>query len=302
MAGQFKKAVREKIWVKVLITGPSGSGKTTAALKLATGFVKKAGGAIAAIDTENGRIRYYADEYDFCDMQLTAPYTSEKYMSAIDTAIDEGFTILIIDSISHEWLWMNDLVNSMPGNSFQNWGRAKTQHHNKFAEKIIQSPIHIIATARGKDKWITEDKNGKMQPKKVGEGSVASDDTEYNYSVTFNLAQETHIASAGKDNTKLFDGRFETITEKDGEALYDWANSGTAVKPTVKTTENITDIANDLKSIVDEIANSFKKKMADGKDKNAIYSKVEEISGTKNFMTIKDIDTAKKVLEAVNNF
>ena len=85
----FQKAKREKIWVKLLLNGPSGSGKTYTALRLATGMLGKVGGAgIAAIDTENGRIRYYANEFDFFDLQLGEPYTSESYIEAIDAAVD----------------------------------------------------------------------------------------------------------------------------------------------------------------------------------------------------------------------
>ena len=112
----FQKAKREKIWVKVLLNGPSGSGKTYTALKLATGMFTKTGGAgIAAIDTENGRIRYYANEFDFFDLQLSEPYTSESYIEAISAAVDNGFKILIIDSLSHEWKWLNEVHDKMPG-------------------------------------------------------------------------------------------------------------------------------------------------------------------------------------------
>ena len=84
MAIGFKKAKREQIWLKVLFAGASGSGKTYTALRVATGIAKKTGGKVAAIDTENGRIRYYANEFDFDDLQLEMPYSPEKYIEAID--------------------------------------------------------------------------------------------------------------------------------------------------------------------------------------------------------------------------
>ena len=71
-----------------------------------------------------------------------------------------------------------------------------------------------------------KEKNGKQAPKKVGLGYKQRDGVEYNYTVTFNIDQETHISSVSKDNTHIFEGKFEVLTEKDGEALYDWANSG----------------------------------------------------------------------------
>ena len=120
MSKGFQKAKREQIWVKALLAGPSGSGKTYSALRLATGIQSKVGGGIAAIDTENRRIRYYADEFSFDDMQLQAPYSPEKYVDAIDQAIDAGYKILIIDSITHEWDYCLDIHSKMPGNSYTN--------------------------------------------------------------------------------------------------------------------------------------------------------------------------------------
>lgn len=221
----FVKAKKEKIWTKVLLGGSSGSGKTYSALRLATGLARKCGSEIAAIDTEAGRIRYYANEFDFSDMQLTEPFTPEKYISAIDDAVNSGFKVLIIDSISHEWNYCVDIHDKMPGNSWTNWSKV-TPRHDAFMEKILQAPIHIIATVRGKDEYVLEEKNGKQTPKKVGLGFKQRDGVEYNYTATFNIAQDTHIAEATKDNTHIFEGRYEVLTEKDGEALYDWANAG----------------------------------------------------------------------------
>lgn len=221
----FVKAKKEKIWTKVLLGGSSGSGKTYSALRLATGLAKKCGSGIAAIDTEAGRIRYYANEFDFSDMQLTEPFTPEKYIEAINDAVDSGFKVLIIDSISHEWNYCVDIHDKMPGNSWTNWSKV-TPRHDAFMEKILQAPIHIIATVRGKDEYVLEEKNGKQTPKKVGLGFKQRDGVEYNYTATFNIAQDTHIAEATKDNTHIFEGRYEVLTEKDGEALYDWANAG----------------------------------------------------------------------------
>lgn len=226
MAG-FTKAKKEKIYLKVLLAGASGSGKSYSALKLATGITNKAGGRIAAIDTEAGRIRYYANEFDFDDLQLEEPYTPEKYIDAINQAVDGGYNVLIIDSITHEWNYIIDQVDKIPGtNSYTKWAKL-TPRHNKFTEKIIQSPINIIATVRGKDAYVLEqDKNGKQVPKKVGLGYTQRDGLEYEYTVTFNIDQANHVSTAQKDNTHLFENRYEMLTEKDGEALYDWANSG----------------------------------------------------------------------------
>lgn len=245
----FQKAKKEKIYLKVLLAGASGSGKSYSALKLATGIANKMGGRIAAIDTEAGRIRYYANEFDFDDLQLSEPYTPEKYIEAITQAVDGGYSVLIIDSITHEWNYILDQVDKIPGtNSYTKWGKL-TPRHNKFTEKMIQSPINIIATVRGKDAYVLEqDKNGKQVPKKVGLGYTQRDGLEYEYTVTFNIDQTNHVATAQKDNTHLFENKYEMLTEKDGEALYEWANSGEERVPTLEEKlkplqKQVTDIA-----------------------------------------------------------
>lgn len=294
----FQKAKREQIWVKVLFTGPSGSGKTYSALRMATGFAAKEGGRVAFVDTENGRVRYYANEFDFDEMQLTAPYTSEKYMDAIALAISAGYHILVIDSLSHEWLWCNDVVNNMPGNSFQNWGKVKTQHHNKLMEQVIQSPIHIFATARGKDKWSIEEKDGKKTPRKVGEGSVQSDDVEYNYTVTFNLTQDSNVATCTKDNTHIFEGRYEKITEEDGKKLYDWANTGE--KPAPKTVEEFVPAqTRTIDDVHKDIKDAIAKKMNDGFDRAKMVDVIKGVCGVANYQKISDPEVAEKILAAV---
>lgn len=289
MAG-FQKAKKEKVWLKILLGGASGSGKSYSALRLATGLAKKTGSRIAAIDTENGRIRYYASDFDFDDMQLEEPYTPQKYIDAIQEAVDAGYQILIIDSISHEWNYCVETHDKMPGNSYTNWAKI-TPMHDKFMEKVLQCPMHIIATVRGKDEYVIEEKNGKQAPKKIGLGYKQRDGVEYNYTVTFNIDQETHIASAGKDNTKLWaDNKFDVLTEKDGEALYDWANSGE--EPTIKPKSELEQLRENIISKAKELGGSKNPK---------VKEPCERLIGTINPNKSEDIDSLKKLLEELNN-
>lgn len=285
--GGFKKATRENVWVKILLGGASGSGKTYSSLRLAKGMASKCGGRIAAIDTENGRIRYYANEFDFDDMQLDEPYTPEKYIEAINDAVDGGYKVLIIDSISHEWNYCVETHDKMPGNTYTNWAKI-TPRHDAFMEKVLQSPLHIIATVRGKDEYVLEEKNGKQTPKKVGLGYKQRDGVEYNYTATFNIAQDTHIAEVTKDNTHIFEGRYEVLTEKDGEAIYDWANTG--VKPAkkepkvVEAPKTVEEIQNDVLDLL---------KLLGGSANKDIVEIVEKTLGMKNPKACNDIDLLK---------
>ena len=288
MAG-FQKAKKEKVWTKVLLGGASGSGKSYSALRLATGLAKKANSRIAAIDTEAGRIRYYANEFDFDDLQLEEPYTPQKYIDAINQAIDGGYKVLIIDSISHEWNYCVETHDKMPGNSYTNWQKI-TPMHNKFMEKVLQCPMHVIATVRGKDEYVLEEKNGKQTPKKVGLGYKQRDGVEYEYTVTFNIDQDTHVSSVSKDNTHIFEGRFEVLTEKDGEALYDWANSGET--PVAKPKYNIEKLREDIIARAKELGGSKNPK---------VKELCEGLIGTINPNKSEDGEALTKLLEELKN-
>lgn len=297
MAISFQKAKREQLWLKILLAGPSGSGKTYTALRLASGIAKECNSRIAAIDTENGRIRYYANEFDFDDIQFEAPFTPENYIEAIEAAVDGGYKVLIIDSSTHEWDYCLDVHNKMPGNSYTNWAKI-TPRHDAFMEKMLQSPIHIITTVRGKDEYVLEEKNGKQTPKKVGLGYKQRDGMEYNYTCTFNIAQDTHIASVTKDNTHLFEDRYDVLTEKDGKALYEWANSGETPAPkkvvAKKAEETIDAVIAEIKAVVDEKTN-------DGVSRDVISATIKSVAGSANYNKIADINVAKGVVLALNN-
>lgn len=298
---EFKKAKREQVWLKVLLSGASGSGKSYSALRLATGIAKKCNSAIAYIGTEGSRNKYYADEFDYDLLELEEPFECEKYMQAIESAIDAGYKVLIIDSMSHEWKWLNDVHDKMPGNSFTNWGRLKPRHH-KFMDKVLTSPIHIIATARGKDDWVLEEKNGKQIPKKIGMGQQQDKDISYEYTVSLMIEQDSHIASADKDNTHLFDGRYEVLTEKDGVNLYNWANRGEVPATKTETPKHgsVTYSSEDeLKSIKKEIISICTQ--LGGQKNETLMTTLKSFVSNGNPNAIKDIEKAKKCLETIKN-
>lgn len=297
----FQKAKKEQIWAKILLNAPSGGGKTYSALRLATGIAKKCGSRVAAIDTENGRIRYYAEEFDFDDMQLSEPYSPEKYMTAIDEAVKAGYKVLVIDSLTHEWNFCLDLVNNMPGtNSYTKW-KTVTPRHDAFKEKILQSPIYIIATVRGKDEYVLEDSNGKKVPKKVGLGYSQRDGLEFDYTVTLNLDQNTHRFSATKDNTHLFEDRYDVLTEEDGEAIYNWANSGDAPAKMQKAEPAPAPVSEDLPSKILKIDSLAKSLQAKGVAKSDIVDAIKSVMGsTANYNRITDMNMADDVLAKLN--
>lgn len=235
MKFQARKAEKRKLALKILLSGASGSGKTYSALRLATGIINKTGGEIYLINTEGDRGEMYGNKFNYNIIDLPEPRSPENYMEAIQYCVDNGASVIIIDSLSHEWNYLNEQVNNMPGNSFNNWGKQKPRHR-KLVDFIVETKVHLIATGRGKDEYVMEndEKTKKTQIKKVGVGVQQEKDTEYEYMVTFNIAQDTNVATAMKDNSGLFTNKYDVLTEKDGEALYDWANGGEEIIPTLE--------------------------------------------------------------------
>lgn len=306
----FVKAVREKVYAKVLITGPSGCGKSMGAEEMATGMYRKCGGAgIAYIGTEGDRDKLYAQgkskhgdytfEYDL--LQLSDPFTTDKYIAAINEAIDAGYKVCIIDGLSAEWKWLNDTHDKMPGNSFTNWGKLKPKHR-QLIDKILAAPMHIICCARGKDEWLLEDRNGKSIPKKVGMGSQTDKDISYEMMLSLQVEQDTHLAHADKDNTGLWpETRYSVITAKDGEALYEWCEKGEQPAPKIDIQKNVEPITpeDDLKAIKAQIVERCKALGGTANTDMMALLKTYVTSGNPN--AIRDVSKAKELLEKLNN-
>jgi len=285
----FQKAKREQVYVKILLTSPSGGGKSYSALKIATGLFGKCGGAgIAYIGTEGSRDKYYANEFDYDLMQLDS-YSVGSYMDAIDEAVDGGYKVLIIDSITPEWQWLNDQHSKAAGNSFQNWAPLKAKH-KQFMDKILLSDIHVIACARGKAEWVVEDsETGKKVPKKVGMGADQDKNISFDYTVSFQLDQATHNATADKDNTHLFD-EIRVLSEKDGELLYDWANSGEKPAPKAASKPSAAEKVDIDEN--EELIGTMKKAWSglSTKAKTPIKKKLKEL-GVSSFDELMDLPT-----------
>jgi len=246
---KFVKATRKKARLRLALTGPSGSGKTMAALMIAKGL----GGRVAVLDTEHGSASLYADPIalpngsrfeppEFDALELTAPYSPERYIEAIKEAQAAGYDTLIIDSLTHEWsgsggcLEINDTVAAAKfrGNSWSAWNET-TPRHRAFIDAMLQSSMHIIATGRSKTETAqTEGANGRKQVVKLGMKTEQRDGIEYEFTVVLDLVHAGHYANASKDRTGLFaGGEPAPIDASTGERLLAWLETG-AEGPDVK--------------------------------------------------------------------
>jgi len=225
---KLQKATRKKVKLRLGLSAVAGGGKTYSALLLAKGLVGDLS-KVAVIDTENGSASLYAHLGEFNTIELSAPYTPERYIEAIQVCEQAGIECIIIDSITHEWDGKGgviDISNSMTGNSFTNWAKL-TPRHQAFIDAILQSPCHIITTVRRKQDYeMTKDSSGKTKVEKAGLKEITREGFEYELTVNFNL-DEKHNCTASKDRTGLFMDKPQfTISEVTGKTIIEWCESG----------------------------------------------------------------------------
>jgi hypothetical protein len=230
MAIQIKKAVRERVFLKLVVMGPAGSGKTYGGVGLAKGLAPT--GKILVVDTENASASYYADKWDFDVVDMHAPFTAQKYMEVLAEAVKLGYEVIVFDSLSHEWAGSGGTLDKKAdidrdkGEKWGNWQDAK-KPHTRFKEAWLQAPIHVVATMRSKMEYVLElNEKGKQVPRKVGLAPIQDGESEYEFGVAFEVDRDTHLATAAKDRTGLFDGRSFPLDEAIGQELAAWLASG----------------------------------------------------------------------------
>lgn len=222
----IRRAERAQSKLRIGLSGPSGSGKTYSGLLLARGLAT-AWEKVILIDSENGSGELYSDLGAYNVITLTAPFSPEKYIEAIQAAEDAGMEVIVIDSASHEWdgkggcLELNEKLASAKykGNTWAAWSET-TPRHQKFLEAITTSGCHVVTTQRSKTDMIqTEDK----KVKKVGMKDIQREGFEYELTANFNIDREAHLTIASKDRTGLFIDRDPfLVTVKTGEELLAW--------------------------------------------------------------------------------
>jgi len=230
----FTKAVKEQNKLRMALIGPSGSGKTYSALSIATHM----GGRIALIDTERGSASKYADLFDFDVLELSS-FSPNAYIAAIDEASKAGYTVLIIDSLSHAWAGKDGVLEFVDkkakatnsGNTFAAW-RDATPLHNSLIDAMLGADLHIIATMRSKMEHVQDkdDRTGKTVIRKVGMQPIQRDGLEYEFDVVGDLNQENDLIIS-KTRCPAIGGVIFSKPGKDiATELMTWLTSGVVAK------------------------------------------------------------------------
>lgn len=194
----FKKAVRATKPLRITLTGPPGCGKSWTALSIGTGL----GGRIAVIDSEKGSASLYAHRFDF-DTDLLEVFDPRIYIDKIHEAEDAGYSVIIIDSLSHAWSGRGgtlDIVQkftdrSRSKNSYTEGWSQGTPIQNALIDAIMSSRCHMITTLRTKIEYSidSDPRTGKMSPKKLGMAPVQRQDVEYEFDIIGEMDLEHNL-------------------------------------------------------------------------------------------------------------
>lgn len=236
----FTEAQREKLLLRLALTGVTGGGKTWTALALATYML---GGdkrdpsmtrKIAVIDSERGSAEIYGKgkPWHFSHLKLKS-FEPEAYVAAIKAAERQGFEVIIIDSLSHEWAGTGGALEQVDrgaknGNTFVAWGSV-TPRHNAVIDTIMGSSCHVIATMRAKMAHEqTIDDKGKKVVKKLGLAPVQREGIEYEFTIVADMDIENTMTVVKARMEGLL-GRVIRLPGRDlADEIMAWLDDGEA--------------------------------------------------------------------------
>ena len=169
----FRTAVRENVNLLIGLAGGTGSGKTRSAMRLASGI--SGGKPFAVIDTEAGRAKHYADDFQFDHCELRAPFRPQAYAEAILEADRLGYPAIVVDSMSHVWAgdggvldWQEEELDRMAGDDWKKregckmaaWIKPKMAHKD-MVQRLLQVRSHLILCFRAEEKIEMKREGGK---------------------------------------------------------------------------------------------------------------------------------------------
>lgn len=251
-----KPAQRRNIPLLIGVCGPSGCGKTWSALRLATGIRSVVGGPIHVIDTENRRAEHYSDFFKFEHVDFRPPFSSLRYLEAIQAQVDQGAKTVIVDSMSHEHSGEGGMLDAQEA-EFQRLGSrdavkmlswVKPKHDRRaLIDGILRTDCNIIFCFRAKSvvKPIKNAATGKTEMVPQGWEPISGNELVFELMCNAVLLPKSNgvptwnSEKAGEAMTMKLPHQFREIFDKQqplsediGRQLAEWARGGTAGQKT----------------------------------------------------------------------
>ena len=230
----FTRATVKPFYLRLAIDGPAGSVKTFTSLEVATFIAQQYGDLPPAfIDTERGSASKYASRFAFDVIDMDKPFHPDRFVKGIQMAVDAGYKVLVIDSLSHAWNGPGGLLELVDnfakkygGNGFAGWKDA-TPIQTRLIDAIIGANLHIIACMRAKMDYAQDkDERGRTQITKVGLAPIQREGMEYEFDVVGDMTV-AHALSISKTRcAELTDQLFVKPGRDFARILWNWTQSG----------------------------------------------------------------------------
>lgn len=291
----FRPASRENVGLLIALAGASGSGKTFSALRLARGLA--GANKIAFIDTEARRALHYADRFDFLHADMRPPFRPARFVEAIRAAEDAGASVVIVDSMSHEYDgeggiidWADELAASgvkSPGN----WKDPKLAH-KKLMNALLQMRAHLIFCLRADEKIEIIRENGKTQVRPLGWMPICEKRFMFEMTASFTLTPDRpgfpqfHLPHKVQEQHRGMFPEGEPIGERAGEALRAWAAGGAPPAAPADNTQARVD------AMLAEIA--------EAQDMQSLFGVIDRTLKARGWLKAKRPDLHQQVHDALN--
>jgi len=227
---KFVKATRKRRKIRLAIAALSGGGKTMSALRIAKGIIEAEGGKIAFIDTENNSSTLYDHIVDFDMVDIRPPYDLVEFNQAMELATKEDYSVLIIDSASHAWERVQQIVAestnaSKSKNSYFEWRRGNIIATH-WLRNLLYFKGHIIFCMRSKMAYETEkNSDGKICPQKIGLAPMMRDGIDFEFDILLDGNNEHYFTVTKSRYPTFSDMIIEKPDEEFGKNLVTWLNS-----------------------------------------------------------------------------
>lgn len=291
----FRPASRENVGLLIAMAGASGSGKTFSSLRLARGLAGD--GKIAFIDTEARRALHYADRFAFLHADMRPPFRPARFVEAIRAAEDAGASVVIVDSMSHEYDgeggiidWADELAAGgmkSPGN----WKDPKLAH-KKLMNALLQMRAHLIFCLRADEKIEIIRENGKTQVRPLGWMPICEKRFMFEMTASFTLTPDRpgfpqyHLPHKVQEQHRGMFPEGEPIGERAGEALRAWAAGGAPPAAPADNTQARVD------AMLAEIA--------EAQDMQSLFGVIDRTLKARDWLKAKRPDLHQQVHDALN--
>lgn len=217
---ELHTSIRKQTKARLALEGPAGSGKTYSALLLAYGLCRD-WSKIALIDTEQDSASLYSHLGPFSSVGLGAPYHPTRFYDAIDLCDTSGKEVIIVDSLSLEWIGDSGMADQLSGKHYQDALKA----HRAMLCALRNTEAHIICTLRTKRKLVHAKQEGKWRLL-MAEIPLQQEGIEYIFDTVLRLDHQ-HLAHVIKDRTGMFSNKpAAPITTEMGQLLLSWCMDG----------------------------------------------------------------------------